>query len=251
MAIRFDGQPNSMRGQFSAIPAFPGERFGIVIPEAIGDAGRTQWQNVIHPVWDEPVDGTWTSRARVEGVLSYAATVSCTDETADIWITLTNESQEHWEQTCAFTCFQVGAAPSIRDHDCLRHWTAEQGELRRLIELPRFFGPRPTIQLYSVEGAPPGRDIPFVANFRATPEVTVEPWLAVTSADESRLAAVVAKPALFLFQNMEYSCIHSCPTFGPLAPGESGRGLTRVYFVEGGVATWRERMMDEMAQVEV
>ena len=117
---------------------------------------------------------------------------------------------------------------------------------RRLIEIPRKFSPRPTVQLYSVEGQPRGDDIPFVTRFQATPDAILEGWLAIQSRDGKRLAAVASKAALFLFQNMEYSCIHSAPGFGPMAPGETREAWTRCYFVEATVAGWRERMRKEM-----
>lgn len=75
----------------------------------------------------------------------------------------------------------------------------------------------------------------------------LEGWLAIQSRGGKRLAAVVSKPALFLFQNMEYSCIHSSPGFGPLPPGKTGEALTRVYFVEASLEGWYERMKREMA----
>ena len=136
----------------------------------------------------------------------------------------------------------------MSDHECVRHWCRAGGEFRRLIEVPRQFSLRATVQLYSVEGMPPGQEIPFVANFRATPEeVALEGWLAVQSRDGSRLVATASKPALFLFQNMEYSCIHASPGFGPLGPGESGEAVNKVYFVEASLEDWYERMRADLA----
>jgi hypothetical protein len=42
---------------------------------------------------------------------------------------LTNHGRNVWKQGMAFNCFQCGAAPSIRDHDCLRHWVRVDGTL--------------------------------------------------------------------------------------------------------------------------
>jgi hypothetical protein len=168
------------------------------------------------------------------------------EDTVDIHLRLTNASDRPWSQSLAFNCFHCGIAPSVRDHECVRHWVRWNGEFKRLVEIPRVFGPRPTVQLYSVEGAPPGKEIPFVARFRATPEVVLEGWLAIQARDGKRLVAVVSRPALFLFQNMEYSCIHSSPGFGALAPGESREALTRLYFVEASLPEWYERMRAEL-----
>ena len=117
----------------------------------------------------------------------------------------------------------------------------------RLAEVPRAFGPRPTIQLYSVANQPAGSEIPFVANFRETPpDLALEPWMAIASRDDKRLAAAVSVPGLFLFQNMEYSCIHAGAGFGRLEPGQSGDALTRLHFVEATVEEWYARMRREM-----
>ncbi|MCK4750764.1 MAG: hypothetical protein KAT15_27085, partial [Bacteroidales bacterium] len=169
----------------------------------------------------------------------------------DFIIRLTNRSEETWNETQAFNCVSNRYAPSVRDHECNRHWVRTQGEFKRLIELPRVFGPRPALQLYSVEGAPEGKDIPFVDAFRSTPEdVAIEGWMAIRASDGKHLVAVVSKPALFTFQNREYSCIHSAPTFGALSPGETGTALTRVYFVEATLEDWYSRMKKEFEKIE-
>jgi hypothetical protein len=257
-SIRFTPVQGSMGARIAQVPAFPDETFQLNIPEAIGDAARTIWQGAVRPEWTRGDEEWWSSTARLEGELSYRVEVQPTEDTLTIRITLKNESPRTWKQSLAFTCFNCGSSPSIHDRECTRHWCRTGGEFRRLIEVPRVCGPRPTIQLYSVEGAPRGETIPFVANFRATPDVVLEGWLAVVargapdasgkrSRDGDRLVAVVSKPALYLFQNMEYSCIHSGPGFGALEPGETGESITRIYLVEAKLEDWYERMKREWA----
>ncbi|MCP3914472.1 MAG: hypothetical protein GY711_02820 [bacterium] len=115
-----------------------------------------------------------------------------------------------------------------------------------MIEVPRKFSTRPTVQSYSVEGAPPATDVPFAANFDATPDVTWEGWLAIQSRDGDRILATASQPPLFLFQNMEYSCIHSSPGFGALNPGETGHAWTRLYFVRASLEEWYGRLRIDM-----
>jgi len=98
-----------------------------------------------------------------------------------------------------------------------------------------------------VEGGPSWRDIPFVAGFEASPDTALEGWLVIVARDGRRLVATASRPTLFLFQNMEYSCIHSAPGFGSLQPGETGSALTRLYFVEASVEEWHARMRRELA----
>jgi hypothetical protein len=228
------------------VPTFPGEGFHLGIPEAIGDAARCVWFGGVEPVWEELGDGAWRQTARREGELSYAITATPREDVVELRLSLTNESDRAWAQSLAFNCFGCGGAGSVSDHECVRHWCGSGGELRRLIEVPRRFSPRATVQLYSVEGAPPGADLPFVANFAATPDAVLEGWLAIQSRDETRLVATASRPALFLFQNMEYSCIHSAPGFGPLGPGETGEAANLVYFTEGPLDAWRRRMIADL-----
>lgn len=229
------------------VPAFPGDRFGLGMPEAIGDAAQARWFNRLKPDWKELDNGVWESACQDEGELSYTMTVTPGEDTVDVRISLTNESDREWKQTIAFNCFQSGGPPVISDHECVRHWVGVNGKLTRLIEIPRKCGPRPTIQLYGVGGAPPWQEIPFVANFRASPEdVVLEPWMAIVARDGKRLVAAVSKPAMCLFQNMEYSCIHSSAGFGRLEPGQTGTAITKVYFVEASLEEFYARMRADM-----
>jgi len=245
--IRIEPIPNSMVCRLTDIPAFPGARFGLGYPEAIGDAAQACWFNLIRPDWERANGGeSWQSIGSVAGELSYSLLVTPADDVVVVRLTLTNESDRTWRQSLAFNCFQCGSAP-IRDHECLRHWVRAGGEFKRLVELPRVFSPRPAVQLYSVEGAPRGMDIPFVAGFRATPDVVLEGWMAIQSRDGKRLVATVSKPALFLFQNMEYSCIHSAAGFGRLEPGQTAEAVNRVYCVEAPLEAWHKRMKADLA----
>ncbi len=160
--------------------------------------------------------------------------------------TVSNESSRNWKQSVAFNCLQCAAVPEVRDYDCVRHWVRGNGRFMRLIEVPRVFGPRPAVQLYSVEGAPPGHEIPFVDGFKSTPDGVLEGWMAIQSRDGKGLVATVSKPALFLFQNIEYSCIHSGTGFGPLKPGETGHGINKCYFVRSSIEEWHGRMLNDL-----
>jgi hypothetical protein len=204
------------------------------------------WFGGLKPSWERRSDGIWISRGQRRGELSYVMTVRPQEDCVETRYKLTNESPRTWEHSLAFNCVQCGSLPEIRDHECVRTWARSEGRFQRLVELPRVFGPRPAIQLYSVVGAPAGKDIPFVANFRATPECVLDGWMAVQSRDGRKLAATVSRPALFLFQNMEYSCIHSATGLGPLRPGESGSGVNWVYFTESSLEDWHDRMVQEV-----
>lgn len=258
------GVPGQMHCWLSSIPAFPERQLSLGYPESIGDASRPVWFGGLEPTWKEVEGGAWVSEGRRDGELSYSMVVEPREDFVEVRYRLTNESERTWAQSIAFNCVQCGMIPEIRDHECVRTWVRtagddragggsqaegviqEDGAFRRLVEIPRIFGPRPSIQLYSVAGAPRGAEIPFVANFQATPDVVLEGWIAVVSRDGRKLVATVSKPALFLFQNLEYGCVHSGTGFGPLKPCETGEGTNRVYLVESGLEDWWERMRREM-----
>ena len=251
--IRFSADKHhTMFNSISNAPAFPGEQFGVGIPESIGSTTRPQWFSIIKVNWTEGHQGKWHCDGWVDGELSYTVDVIPQQDYIDFFLTLTNKSGATWDQTYAFNCFKAQTSPQVRDHDCGRHWVRTNGEFKRLIEIPRVFGPRPALQFYSVEGAPPGKDIPFVNDFKATPQnVAIEGWLAIVSPEGKRLVATVSKPTLFTFQNMEFSCIHSSPGFGPLKPGETGKAMSRLYLVEATLEQWYERMKKEMSQIRL
>ena len=247
MAIAISFVDNRMNFAIGNIPAFPGATFRCCFPEAVGDAAETTW--LLHDVeitWEQRDEGAFCTGRR-QGEVSYTVDVNPEADAVDVRLTVINESDRVWKESLAFNCLNPGATPAIIDHDCRRHWVGVGGEIKRLIEVPRVFGPRPAIQLYSVEGAPPGSQIPFVANFASTPDdLILEPWMAIQSADGGRLMGVASAPGLFLFQNMEYSCIHSAPGFGKLQPGETGEAVTRLYFAEQDVESWRDRVRADL-----
>jgi hypothetical protein len=147
----------------------------------------------------------------------------------------------------AFDCVGCVTAPTVRDFDGIRHWTRVDGQFRRLSSLPRQNGKLRTVQFYRVQDGPPATAAPWVQGFEATPDVELENWLAMVSRDGKRLVATVSRPALFLFHNLENPCIHSCPSLGALQHGETGRALTRLYFVEASLEDWYARMKRELA----
>ncbi len=249
MNIKLHGQPGVMACTASEIPTFPGGSFTLAYPEAIGDTADPVWYGKIKPTWEAAENGVWISRGRQPNQLAYELTMTPEADRVTSRIRLTNLSTTTWKQSMAFNCFQCDKDSHVRDNDCLRTWVRTDNEFKRLVELPRVFGPRPAIQLYSVEGAPLGKDIPFVAGYKATPDLVIEPWMAVVARDGKRLVATVSKPGLFLFQNREYACIHCGTGFGELKPGQTAEAVNIVYFVESTLANWHHRMKADLSKL--
>jgi hypothetical protein len=246
LRILFTPDPTRMSGWLTEVPELPGEGFYVNIPEAIGDSSQVVWTTDLAAAWTDLGAGRWRTQLHVAGELDFVLTLTPAYDTVDIDVSLTNLSPRTWTDSMAFHCFNCGGSPSIGDYECARHWVRTSGHYRRLIEMPRVYSHRPTVQLYNVEYAPPAMQIPFVASFDATPAVVLERWLAIRSRDGHCLAAAVSRPALFLFQNMEFSCIHAAPGFGTLQPGEAGEARTRLYLVRSSLQDWHTRMKEEM-----
>lgn len=244
--IRFVPDPARMLGVLTDSPAFSSDDFLLNVPEVIGDASHFVDTTHIAPGWIDLGSGRWRTQAHVPGELDFELTVTPEYDWVDLDVSLTNRSSRGWTHSFAGHCINCGHAPSVADFECARHWARTGEDFRRLIQLPRKYSGRPAVQLYSVEGAPPGMQIPFVESFDATPDVVLDGWLAIQSRDGDRLAAVVSKPSLFLFQNMELGCIHSSPSFGPLQPGQTGFALTRIYLVRQTLDDWFRRMQLEL-----
>jgi hypothetical protein len=232
--------------ELSEVPAFPGEIFRLGYPEAIGDAAAPLHRHSLDWRWTSLGGGALRCSGGSPGELAFEMLLVPGEDVVSVRFTLTNQSTRLWEHGMAFNCFGCGKAPSVRDHDCVRHHVGTRGGFRRLVELPRTFGPRPTVQLYGVDGAPPPEEVPFVAGFQATSSAVLEPWIAIVARDGQRLAATAAKPGLFLFQNREYSCIHAGTGFGPMAPGATAAAENRVYLAQGGLDEWYARYQAEV-----
>ena len=247
MTMRFVSLPGRMSGLLLDVAAFPGEVFDLNIPEEIGDIAQiTSEGSFLRVDWVEQSPGQWFSTGRLAGECSYEVTLVLTDDTVDIQILLTNESNRVWQHGTAFNHFSPHDCPSVRDFEVLRHWVRVGDVFQPLSQLPRVFSGRPGVQVFNVLGAPPVSQLPFANAFQATPSFTAEGWIAIQSRDGSRLVAIVAKPALFLFQNSEFTCIHAAPDFGTLAPGQFAVTQTRIYFVQSTLLEWYTRMRGEL-----
>lgn len=241
-SIRLVPDPHRMLCHAVEVPAFPGERFALAYPESLGSAETPIHFDAFDWQWTALPGGAVRCRGGRNGVLRFELVLTPGEDVIRARFALTNLGPRPWERSMAFNCLQCGQAPSVRDHDGTRHWVRAAGEFRRLVELPRVHGPRPTIQAYLVEGGPELDELPFVRNLGATPPTRLEPWIAIAARSGSRWVATVSDPGLFLFHNREYSCIHAATGFGAVQPGGTVVGENRVYFVEASLAEWHARM---------
>lgn len=228
---------------------FPDDSFAVTIPESIGDGSKSIWvQPMVSRIeWRTNPDGSLQYELDVPDEARYAVHVTANDDTVDIEITLTNNSNRVWETSHAFTCFNGAVAYSFADHELIRTYGGHTGKLIRLIEHPRKPSERPPIQLYGVEGAPSANQTPFVAGFKATSPIVLEGFLAIVSKNRQGVMAVASRNPLYLFNNLEYSCIHACPNFGRPVPGNSAPAFTRLYVMRGDLESFYKRFRTDFA----
>jgi hypothetical protein len=215
--------------------AIPRSAFTYVIPEAIGPTDGQVWgaapPMLMTPDWTQDDQGGFGYTWEREGLLRFSPRAAAFDDHVDVHISLTNLSDRAWPESSAFSCFSPRGTLPLGDFDGSRTFLLADGEWTPITRVERVFGPRPTIQLWYVSGGP--RDLPCVDMFKATPALQPEGVLAVRSYDERHIVAVTADRPLYLFANLEFCCIHCCPSFGALAPGETGEATHRVFFCEG------------------
>ena len=62
------------------------------------------------------------------------------------------------------------------------------------------------------------------------------------------VAGMAAEKACFLFTNGGNSCIHTCPYFGQVKPGQTKTTLSRIYILQGDPATLQRRYQRDFLQ---
>lgn len=203
---------------------FPGSAFTHTLPEAIGSTSSPVWgaasATAINPAWEKTDEGGWEYQWRRDGLLGFSVRTIAEGNEVTIRMRLQNLSGQAWPESFSFNCLGPRGALEFGDFDGKRTFLLFEKEWVPVTKIQRIHGPRPTIQLWYLRGKV--RKLGFVEAFEATPPVYPEGVLAVRSYDGKHVIAVSASSPLFLFANLEFSCIHCCPTFGPLQPDQEG-----------------------------
>ncbi len=203
------------------------------IPEAIGSTGGSLWGSpgafLMEPEWTRAGDG-WKYDWAKDGHLSFSVYASAGEDHVDVRIRLKNLSEKAWPESQAFSCLNYESMARLADFEGNRTFLLIDGQWKTMTEVERITGSRPTIQLWYVNGK--SRPLGFVAGYKSTPSYYPEGVLAVRSRDGKNMIAVSCDNPLYLFSNLEFSCIHSCPSFGALKPGEEGEAFHRVFVLK-------------------
>jgi hypothetical protein len=224
---------------------FPTAVFTYTIPEAIGSTDGSIWCSSkrfnINPNWIRHQDESWSYSWEREGVLGYSVHASTGKDHVDVQIKLRNLSEEAWPESQAFSCYNPRGAPEFADFEGTRTFVLFEKGWIPMTQVERKDHSRPTIQCFYLKDRP--HPLGFVENLGGAPNVRPLGALAVRSYDGRHLTAVTSDRPLFLFHNLEFSCIHACPTFGALKAGEEGTAKHRVFICnETGLDQLTERI---------
>lgn len=234
------------------VPAFPRTPFGYVIPEKAGAADGAVYSHLEwSPIeWHGPDEhGVIGYRGENEKSVFTARLIPGVDS-VEVHQSIRNRTDRVLEHAYSFHCLTACTTPAFADFDRKRTFVAVED--RGLLSTRQLLGPdairgvirmaRPRFgghEFIDDLGTRPGQ---AVAKPRAG-----EPFMFIESVDGGWIAAAATSPACFLYTNGGNSCIHACPYFEPIAPGEEGTTVSRLYFLRGGVQELRRRMKKDFS----
>ena len=229
-------------------PAFPGVVFKREVPETVGNDQsivytHTDWSPVN---WKGPDnDGVIGYRGENEQVV-FAVKMIPGADSIEVHHSVTNKTAAPWQHVYSFPCLSAAGTPPFQDFGMQRTFlpiagkgllTGRQvfgkGAVRGMCRLvDPSFGKHAFIDIQAA-GPPPAILTPLEAEY---------PYEFIASEDGKWLVAVAAEKAAFFFNNAYGSCIHTCPYFGEIKPGETKSVLSRIYFLQGDPETLAETL---------
>ena len=88
--MQLAAQTGQVACHITNVGAFPGEKFSLACPEAIGDSTGPLWYRELHPAWTPGDAGGWISTGGKSGVASYRLTLTPTEDAVKCEIEITN-----------------------------------------------------------------------------------------------------------------------------------------------------------------
>ncbi len=190
--------------------------------------------------YERPMEGLWFSDDFTEAKVRTDSTgiesrvsIRCGRDFIDIELSAINHTDSDYHTTMEI-CFQPLWAPNFRDHDGLRTYMLTDEGFRSTSQIEHRVMERFWCQQYLVEK-------PLGGGYEGTPGLNGS-MVAVVSRDHRWAispAAISSRPYR-LFNNWEYSCIHSNPISG-VKGGESRQSRQRIYFHHGDLKSLAER----------
>ena len=234
-AVTIRANPTTQIG--ITLAQWPGDRFILWLPEAVGDVWQ-QWEpEVAHQDFTKTARGglLWSFDGRPEAVIH--TELIHQGNSLLLENRVTNRGQETLENLYAQNCIHFSQAPDFVCGDFSRIYLRTGGQWRSLASL----NPSTSFPRYYREGYPSrGRIDPTEHQFGdIRQEAAVDhPLMVLVSKDGTRSVGIASEHYEFLFHNqMEYlRCIHSESGCEPaLPPGDTATFRQKVYFVNGGM----------------
>ena len=219
------------------IDIWPGNTFGLWLPEAVGELWQ-QWDaDVAHQDFQQTRNGglLWIYEGNPDGVIRTELIPQ--GNSFLIEAKVINRSQKELHGVYVQNCLHFSKAPDFACNDFSRIYIRTKMEWRSLKSLnPTESFPRYYREDYPSHGRKdPTEDI--FGDMRQDAAID-HPLIILVSKDGKRSVGVASEDYEFLFHNqMEYlRCIHSESGSGPpLLPGEKAVFRQKIYFVEGGL----------------
>ncbi len=224
---------------------WPGNEFGLWLPEDIKVSGKSVWNNWEHvPAqrFERRGDGwiTWTLR-QPRFMLEAAARVEEESECLRYRYTFTNTGDTVLEGLGTQTCFQLFNAPQFISIDTERYWASLDGRWRTLSSVPaedREQSPDPRRLSFLRAGVRSERTVIPRHKFPSAtmPQAAHHPLLAAESFDRRRCVGVAASRFRMIFNNNDpiLRCLHSESfPIEKVAPGQSAVQEAIVLFANG------------------
>lgn len=233
------------------VPAFPRTPFGYVIPEKAGAADGTVYSHLEwSPIaWHGPDEnGVIGYRGENEKSVFTAKLIPGIDS-VQVYQSIRNKTDRVLEHAYSFHCLTACTTPAFADFGRQRTYVAVED--RQLLSTRQLLGPS-VVRGVTRMARPRFGGHEFIddlgtrrGNTIAEPRAA-EPFMFIESVDGAWIAAAATSQACFLYTNGGNSCIHACPYFEPIPPGEEGTTESRLYFLRGGVQELRRRMKEDL-----
>jgi hypothetical protein len=238
--------PNQGKMQCNIVMNIEGERnvFALTVPETIGNREKMLLNfPETNLVWEGPGDdGVVTTGWTNDSVISYSLELIPGKDFIDAAMNITNLSEDKWEDVWSFNCLNPVKATTFQDLEMDRTYMSTKEGPKRLSDTKRIIGHRPSIGVYYSEKMELDEQWAFISWFEATSlDRTDGDYLVTLSESGKTYMAATSPNTLYLFNNLDFTCIHAAPTFGNIGPGESSSLTTRFYFSEGGLKDFLKR----------
>ena len=214
-------------------PAFPETLFCYVVPESMGNAeqGTIYSHGDMNPVvWTDPDEkGTIGFKGENDSA-EFAVKLTPSEDSVEILQTVLNKTEKVWNHVYSFPCLATLYVPEIRDFDMTRTYIPIEG--KGALTTREVFGKEVSRGICRMVKPTFGKH-EFADQFPTSALKASKPYLFMVSKDKKWIAAMATKEAAFLFTNGGNSCIHACPYFGQINPGEEKTILSRIYIIKG------------------